>query len=264
MNAAFDERFEREAVDNLYWDNDQGSWYTDRWDIPNRDGDCNFYYGRCRSGHSWFWRVYGWAWGHEKTGEDYHSDYGWSDTEEQAFLEGTAAIKHFAVGRRTIVQTRHGYASDKLKELNKAKRVKRWTDAPANGSNTHAIEYLYYRYGSQYRITKKTAQRIYYIKDDHTPDEIGFAPRRRVADDWPGLTWRDLYELEDKLGYRNAPRFFLKPCPYPDRDQPPKIDIHALKAAMAAAHPDRGGSNAEFIAARKAYVAAKEAVKARA
>jgi hypothetical protein len=34
-------------------------------------------------------------------------------------------------------------------------------------------------------------------------------------------------------------------------------DIYQLKAAMAAAHPDRGGSSREFIAAREAYVTAR-------
>jgi hypothetical protein len=51
MDAAFDEHFAREAIDNIYWDHG-GSFYTERWDIPRRDDDCRFYYGRCKSGHS--------------------------------------------------------------------------------------------------------------------------------------------------------------------------------------------------------------------
>jgi hypothetical protein len=35
----------------------------------------------------------------------------------------------------------------------------------------------------------------------------------------------------------------------------PLPDIAALKAEMAAAHPDRGGTDAAFIEARKRYVA---------
>jgi hypothetical protein len=34
-------------------------------------------------------------------------------------------------------------------------------------------------------------------------------------------------------------------------------DLHKLKAEMAAAHPDRGGSSAAFIEARSRYVAAR-------
>ena len=36
-------------------------------------------------------------------------------------------------------------------------------------------------------------------------------------------------------------------------------DLRKLKAAMATAHPDRGGSNATFIEARSRYVAARRA-----
>jgi hypothetical protein len=38
--------------------------------------------------------------------------------------------------------------------------------------------------------------------------------------------------------------------------KPDPEDIYQLKAAMAAAHPDRGGSSREFIA-REAYVTAR-------
>jgi hypothetical protein len=84
---------------------------------------------------------------------------------------------------------------------------------------------------------------------------FGFVSRHRVADDWPGPTWRELHDLQDKIGWRNAPEFFLKPRPsgWFDREPPPKIDLRELKAAMAAAHPDKGGSSAAFIVARAAY-----------
>ena len=38
-------------------------------------------------------------------------------------------------------------------------------------------------------------------------------------------------------------------------------DLGSLKQAMAAAHPDRGGSNAAFIEARKAYTDAKRTMR---
>lgn len=248
MDAAFDEHFARVAVDNVYW-HQRGSFYSDGWDIPRRDDDYRIFYGRCKSGQRWFWHIF--------TFKSEANAYGWADTEEQARADATTAIKQYAGDRRVIVTICHGFASDKLKELNKVKRVKRWTNAPADGSDTHAIEHLYDRYES-YRITKETAQRIYYIKADDLPDNIGFVPRHRVAEDWPGSTWRDLYEHEHRLGYRKAPQFFLKPCPYPDRDKPPEIDLRQLKAEMAAAHPDRGGSSAAFIEARAAYEDARK------
>jgi hypothetical protein len=40
-------------------------------------------------------------------------------------------------------------------------------------------------------------------------------------------------------------------------------NLAALKAAMAAAHPDHGGSNAAFITAREAYVTARRQARAR-
>jgi hypothetical protein len=45
--------------------------------------------------------------------------------------------------------------------------------------------------------------------------------------------------------------------------QPPTVDdLQGLKAAMASAHPDRGGSSAAFIAARAKYVAARRSQRA--
>ena len=52
-----------------------------------------------------------------------------------------------------------------------------------------------------------------------------------------------------------------RPAPVPKKPTPAETeslpDLHRLKAQMAAAHPDRGGSNAAFIAARARYVAAR-------
>ena len=253
MDAAFDEHFAREAVDNIYWDRG-GSFYTDRWDIPRRAEDCRLWYGRCKSGRRWFWQV-----------GDYNREvHGWADTEEQALIAGTAAIKRFAAGRRAIVHYHHGSASYALKKINAAKRTKRWTNAPADGSDTHATEYLYDQYSKEFRITKKTAKRIYYVKNEDTYNgtQIGFAPRHKVADDWPGSSSHDLY----KLDYRNRPDFFLKPQPpgYRSGEPPPEIDLRKLKAEMAAAHPDKGSSSAAFITARKAYETARRRAKAEA
>jgi hypothetical protein len=119
-DGAFDEIFEREAIDGIWWDRG-GSAYTTRWETPRRDGECFFLYSRRKSGSRWFWYVYGWEWGPRKTGVEY-LDHGWSDTEQKALLDGTAAIKRLAAGRRVIAHISHGLASHKLKEI-KAKRA---------------------------------------------------------------------------------------------------------------------------------------------
>jgi len=263
MDAAFDEHFARVAVDNIFWDHG-GSFYTDRWDIPDRDGDCSFGYGRCKSGKRWFWCVRGWIKGEPSTRvwDDRFNEHGYADTEAEALATGTAAIKRFAAGRRAIVHFQHGSASYELKQINKAKRTARWSAAPADGSDTHATEYLYDQWGDEFRITKKTAKRIFYVKAEKEEtfdgERIGFVPRHRVAEDWPGPTWRELRDLQERVGRRNAPKFFLKPRPsgFHDRGEIP-IDLAHLKAEMAAAHPDRGGSNSAFIEARKRYVEAR-------
>jgi hypothetical protein len=261
MDAAFDEHFACVAVDNVYWDQG-GSGYTDRWDIPKRDGDCHFYYGRCKSGRRWFWNARGWIRGRSFLGDpDALNEHGYADTEAEALAAGTAAVTRFAAGRRAIGHVYHGWASETLKDINEGKREARWSDVPTEESDTHATEYLYDEWGNEFRITKKTAKRIYYVKKESRFGDlrIGIAARHRVADDWPGPTSRELYDLQNRVGWQNAPKFFLKPRPpvfYGD-GPPLIIDLLQLKAEMAAAHPDRGGSNAAFIEARKRYLEAR-------
>jgi hypothetical protein len=98
MKAAFEERFVREAVDNIYWNTDVGSWYTDRWDIPRDNDYLSFSYGRCKSGHRWFWTVRGRIPGEK----DYSQSHGWADTEAQALLDEPAMRKQL---KRLAVET---------------------------------------------------------------------------------------------------------------------------------------------------------------
>ena len=178
MDAAFDEHFERVAVDNIYWDQG-GSFYTDRWDTTHREGECTFGYGRCRSGRRWFWCVYGWARGHHRTGEGHLEAHGFADSEEQALCDGTAAIKRLAAGRRVIAHHSHQTASRKLKEINAEKWKAR---PPSNAKDSKVVEYLYgYSMGGEessghpvrYRVTKKTAKRIYYLRAEEWLDHHG-------------------------------------------------------------------------------------------
>lgn len=95
-------------------------------------------------------------------------------------------------------------------------------------------------------ITKKTARRIYftYSTGGHC---TGYVDRQRIEADgaiYHGYTLRRLH---------------LTPPEIPHQPNPPSLP--ELRKAMADAHPDRGGSDAEFIAARARYERARNASK---
>jgi hypothetical protein len=100
-----------------------------------------------------------------------------------------------------------------------------------------------------FRITKKTPRRIYY-----------------VARDWgagPGhVRYVDRQEIEAKGEIAPASRHWWQPDAHlylapPVVEQVTVPDLAALRAAMADAHPDRGGTDADFIAARARYERAR-------
>ena len=89
-------------------------------------------------------------------------------------------------------------------------------------------------------ITKKTARRIYftYSTGGH---RAGFIDRQKIEADGEichGYTLRRLHLTEPEI---------------PSGPKPP--DLAALKAEMAAAHPDVGGTDEAFITARRRYEA---------
>ncbi|MGW4825027.1 hypothetical protein ACWEP4_40495 [Streptomyces sp. NPDC004227] len=95
-------------------------------------------------------------------------------------------------------------------------------------------------------ITKKTAKRIYftYSTGGH---RAGFVDRQKIEADGEichGYTLRRLH---------------LTPPEIPCRPKPPSLP--ELRKAMADAHPDRGGTDAEFIAARARYERARTTLK---
>lgn len=130
------------------------------------------------------------------------------------------------------------------------------------------IEYLYGTWWSDddngyhvmsvipFRIVKKTAKRIFYVKDwiNGETARLGSVNRQ---------------ELEDKgevynhsRGYWNAD-FHLTAKPHDldtNRVDPSalKAELAKLRVEMADVHPDRGGTDAAFIAAHKRYEAARE------
>lgn len=96
----------------------------------------------------------------------------------------------------------------------------------------------------KFRITKKTPKRIYYARrDDGQAVSTRFVDRQRIEADG---------EVYSRTRGWWSPDFHLYLNP-PELEQATKPDLGELKAAMAAAHPDRGGTDAEFIAARARY-----------
>ena len=131
-------------------------------------------------------------------------------------------------------------------------------------SGLKAVEYLYGIDGSmsddsrfyepprivRFRITKKTPKRIYYVAsaDWEQRPRIGFVDRQRIEADG---------EIYLRNRHWSAPDFHLY-LAQPVIEESAKPGLAALKAAMAAAHPDRGGSDAEFVAARQRYERARQ------
>jgi len=89
-------------------------------------------------------------------------------------------------------------------------------------------------------ITKKTAKRIYFTL---TNGRSGFVNRQKIEADG---------EIYHRYTLR---RLHLTPPEIPSRSKPPSLP--ELRKAMADAHPDRGGTGAEFIAARQRYERAR-------
>jgi hypothetical protein len=103
-----------------------------------------------------------------------------------------------------------------------------WDDGPLGNYKIH-----------QHPITRKTSQRIYFA----IHGRAGFVDRQRIEAD--GAVFHRSFQR----------RLYLAP---PEIPGPPKRpSLPELKAAMAAAHPDRGGTDAEFIAARQRYERAR-------
>ncbi|MEU9470468.1 hypothetical protein AB0D78_28390 [Streptomyces avermitilis] len=102
----------------------------------------------------------------------------------------------------------------------------------------------------RFRITKKTPKRIYYVRRERGPGEIeiGYINRQQIEADG------EIYN--HGAGGWWAPDFHLHLTP-PVIEQARTSDLAELKSAMAAAHPDRGGSDEAFIAARARYEKAR-------
>jgi hypothetical protein len=171
-------------------------------------------------------------------------------------------------------------ASRRLKEINAEKRRLR---PPSAAKDSRVVEYLYSStcrgWIERYQIVKRTKRRVYYMRAGEYVDqrgelldnihrtrcsydsEIGFVDRQRLEADgrvtnrgrhWSAADYHLFASLEavpaDQRHQRRSHR-------------PTKPNLAMLKAAMAAAHPDRGGTSAAFIEARQRYVAARRAFR---
>ena len=96
----------------------------------------------------------------------------------------------------------------------------------------------------EHPITKKTAKRIYftYSTGGHRPGYVDRQQLEAAGEIYHGYTRRRLHLIRPETPQR-----------------PARSSLTELKQAMADAHPDRGGNDEAFIAARRRYEAAKAA-----
>jgi hypothetical protein len=187
-----------------------------------------------------------------------------------------AAVIEMAAGHKAMAWFKAGVASIHLKELNAEKRRAK---PPSAARDTPPVEYLY-THSNRYQIVKRTKQRVYYLKTGERIDEHGEPTGEPNYDREGAIGFITLDELENGPRRGNDYRLFYATFE-PIREErrhhdeywrqqrakylaehgvvpPDEIDLAALRDAMAVAHPDRGGSSAAFIAARKRYLDAKK------
>lgn len=240
------------------------------------------FFGRCRSGKRWFWSA------HTLFDDVDKEANGFTDTEREAIDAGMAAVRSFRDRVPILARISHGCASRRLKEINAEKRRAK---PPSNAKDTPVVEYLYsgkrdyddydsrsYLVFYRFRITKRTAKRIFYVRgheriDEHsepiddgnfgfiardTDNDIGFVDRMKLETEGHVYNRGHHWSSEDHHLYASLET--LRASFYRE-DKVKPVDLAALKAAMADAHPDKGGSSAAFIEARAAYVAARRAAR---
>jgi hypothetical protein len=112
----------------------------------------------------------------------------------------------------------------------------------------------------RFPITKRTAKRIYYVRGERW--------NRDRSGQEPDIGYVNRQEMEEKGEVCNRGVHWCRPDsrlyaapPELEQHRQEQPDLGELKAAMAAAHPDRGGTDAEFIAARDRYMKARGRAK---
>jgi hypothetical protein len=253
--------FSRPAGSPNYFDPETRiCWHIgQQWCRDDHKNEPHFSFGRCRSGQRWFWVVHDWR-ATVRRGEVQDADYnqGWEDTEQLAEAAVRAAITSRANGQPAMASLSHGTASGRLKDLNKVKRAQR---PPSDSTDSKRIEYLYGTGLCRFQIIKKTRRRIFYLKQGEYINQHGEPTGDLEYPSWErdydsvGFIDRQKLEATGKVQYLYASlQDYLDEWRRGDISPPP--DLRQLKAEMAAAHPDRGGSNTAFIAARERYLGA--------
>jgi hypothetical protein len=266
-----------------FWNKGDSRWY---WDHQNSCPVCSApdkrqcaMFGRCRSGHRWFWVARGF---------DGEPVYGYENAEERATAAAINAVhclKTQPLMHAIFVQ---GVATQTLKERNEAKRRER---PASDASDAHVVEYLYsyggcysdgmpcgceeltgaeriFYHTAKFQILRKTKKRVYYIRktqpfldDDRDPAAYGNGYVNRLKLEAEGEVYNRgrHWSTADFHLYRSV-ELPLSRFQY-NEDRQAKPDLAVLKAEMAAAHPDRSGSNEAFIAARSRYVEARRSMR---
>lgn len=234
------------------------------------------HWGRCRHDGRWFWaaRIVG--------GE---TRYGFASSRGEASRKANAAAVLLAGGQYATIRINDKVAEQELAAAVAARRAQAEADnkqraaAGEDRANLWAIEYGYYDHMlrqwihsrlMRLPITKRTPKRIYFLRSSEPGEfETGYVDRERLErDGWA------YYHRFDKI-YAEPPKVpddkpFIPPPFNPGSYVPPvyrptytEADVKRLKAEMAAAHPDRGGTDEAFIAARQRYLDAKRMASVR-
>lgn len=214
------------------------------------------YWGHCRSGARYFWtaQVVGGA-----------DAYGWAPNRHKAAQRANAAAVRLAAGQYANIRIRHEAAEIKLASVIAAKQAAAAAEpaAPESGY-LYAIEPGHLNWETRQwipskvlrlPIVKRTAKRIYYSRP-FDPDESGLGYVDRQALEAHGSVYSSRY-----LQIFAEPPELQPETPIIIRQPHPTAGpgLKELKAAMAAAHPDRGGTSEAFITARERYLRAKRA-----
>lgn len=116
-------------------------------------------------------------------------------------------------------------------------------------------ENTWVRLVTPFRITKRTAKRIYYIRDARdSTGKSGSVDRATLESEGVVTNRGRSYHAVDYRLYATHEAALASITPEPA--QPPTVA--QLRREMADAHPDRGGTNASFRAAHARYEAAKQ------
>jgi hypothetical protein len=213
-------------------------------------------HGRCRSGQRWFWYAAVLDYDYPRCDDPvcepglHLHEHGWEDTEDLALKAMSEAVSRLGGEVRCgsykgNAPGRESAARNALKRINAARRRARPPEPGANGAVR--VEYLYEPWSwydddsvthkgiNEIPVMKKTAKRIYYDNTDRWDRSAGVVT----------LGYIDRQEFENDTRCRDRERDRRR------REREP--ELKRLRREMAAVHPDRGGTDAEFIAARKRY-----------